>query len=91
MKPCYGKTRWACLEGPRRWGNRGEYYATNIYLPVLEVGQRKGYELRGLPHDLPGRRYQAGIHGPVLRQPGQFAQVHMSYEELRSELVHEAT
>lgn len=28
---------------------------------------------------------------PVLRQPGQFAQVHMSYEELRSELVHEAT
>ena len=28
---------------------------------------------------------------PVLRQPGQFAQVHVPYEELRSELVHEAT
>ena len=28
---------------------------------------------------------------PVLRQPGQFAQVHMSYEELRLELVHRAT
>ena len=28
---------------------------------------------------------------PVLRQPGQFTQVHVPYEELRSELVHEAT
>ena len=28
---------------------------------------------------------------PVLRQPGQFAQVHAPYEELRSELVQEAT
>ena len=28
---------------------------------------------------------------PVLRQPGQFAQVCAPYEELRSELVHEAT
>ena len=28
---------------------------------------------------------------PVLRQPGQFALVHVPYEELRSELVHEAT
>ena len=28
---------------------------------------------------------------PVLRQPGQFAQVHVPYEELRSELVQEAT
>ena len=28
---------------------------------------------------------------PVLRQPGQFAQVHVPYEELRSKLVQEAT